>query len=237
MLMLRQCDLEQPHCFRCRRSNIICSGPRIHQTFIHAQVDGLKLRKQRQTLVDNIRNGESNSTISNDVLQAVRRQNDMFFESLAKNSCGSLLARDFSLQTRSFAPLFVAVLDEFKEGKEVGIFSGDRVPLTSPREPRIYSSIAVCIRALLKLSSPDRELSNIGLFALLVLYLGRLKGDKEMVELSRRAYGHTLSEVRKSIAKLPQAAEASVGKWRLVACQVMTLQLYEVRLTGDSKSL
>jgi hypothetical protein len=235
MLMLRQCDLEQPHCFRCRRSNIICSGPRNHQTFIHAHVDGLKLRKQRQTLVDNIRNGQSDSKNTNELLQAVRRQNEFFFDSLAKNSCSSLLASNFSLHTASIAPLFVAVLDEFKEGKAVGIFSGDRVPLTSTREPRIYSPIAVSIRALLKLSSPDRELSNIGLFALLVLYLARLKSDTQMLELSRRAYGHTLSEVRRSISKLSSAAHASTGRWKLVACQVMTLRLYEVRLTADSK--
>ena len=154
----------------------------------------------------------------------------MFFEALAKNIGRSVLASNFSLRNVSVAPVFDAVLDEFGENKKVGIFSGDRVPWTSTREPRLYSSIAISIRALLKLSSRDRDPLNAGLFALLVLYLGRLKGDKEMIELSQQAYGYALSEVRNAIPKLSSAPEAAVGKWKRVICQIMTLRLYEVRL-------
>jgi hypothetical protein len=149
---------------------------------------------------------------------------------MRKNEWHSGLAHNFSLPNVPFAPVFIAVLDEFKEHKDGGIFTVDRTPLQSSRECRIYSGIALSIRALLKLATPTGHALNVAIFALLVLYLGRLKGDDDMLQLSRRAYGFTLAHMRTTLSQLPDVEDASAATWTLVACQAMSLRLYEASL-------
>ena len=230
MLTSQQCDLQQPHCLRCRQNNVLCSGPREYPTFVHARIDGTTLQGQRQTLVDTIRDNRSQNKNSHQLLRAVKQQNGRFFDAMRKNEWDSLLAPNFSLPDVPFAPVFIAVLDEFKENKDVGIFTVDRTPLQSRRECRLYSAIALSIRALLKLATPAGHDLNVAIFALLILYLGRLKGDDGMLQLSRRAYGSTLAQMRTTISKLPDVEGAAASVSILVACQAMSLRLYEVRL-------
>ena len=230
MLTSQQCDLQQPHCLRCRQNNVLCSGPREYPTFVHARIDGTTLQGQRQTLVDTIRDNRSQNKNSHQLLRAVKQQNGRFFDAMRKNEWDSLLAPNFWLPDVPFAPVFIAVLDEFKEDKDVGIFTVDRTPLQSKRECRLYSAIALSIRALLKLATPAGHDLNVAIFALLILYLGRLKGDDGMLQLSRRAYGSTLAQMRTTISKLPDVEGTAASISILVACQAMSLRLYEVRL-------
>ena len=192
-------------------------------------MDGGKLRRQRQTLIDNIRESKAHNKNTSELLRMIRRQNDSFRQVMRRNEGDSLLAQDFLLPTAPFAPVLIALLDEFEEGKEVGIFSTDRAPLLAKGEHQPYSTIAVSIRALLKLATSTGHWLNVAIFALLVLYLGRLQGDDKLLDLARRAYGQTLDRTRTTIAKLPRTAQPSNNNtWIRVACQLATLRLFEV---------
>lgn len=147
-----------------------------------------------------------------------------------------MLAHDFLLPSAPFEAVFLTVLDEFREDKKIGIFTADRAPLTANGERQPYSPIALSIRALLKLVTPTRQPLNVAIFALLVLYLGRLKGDNELLETSRRAYGSLLDKTRAILSELSDRERHHTYHWTALVCQIVVLCLFEVRYSGFDRS-
>ena len=232
-LTSRQCDLKRPHCTRCQKSNILCSGPGNDRTFVHTRVDGGKLRKQRQTLVDNIRENKTYNGNTTELLHIIKQQNGLFHRAMSNNAGYSMLAPNFVLPNEPFEPVFLTLLDEFKEGKQTGIFTADRAPLTAGGKQQAYSPIALSIRALIRFASPARNTLNVAIFALLVLYLGRLKGNNEMLAMSRRAYGIVLDKTRAVLSTLPDSERNSERHWTLMVCQIVALRLFEVSVVDE----
>lgn len=139
-----------------------------------------------------------------------------------------MLAHDFLLPSAPFEAVFFTVLEEFRADKEIGIFTADRAPLTAKGERQPYSAIAMSIRALLKLATPTRQPLNVAIFALLVLYLGRLRGDNELLETSRRAYGSILDKTRAILSELSDTGRHHSHHWTPLVCQIVVLRLFEV---------
>jgi hypothetical protein len=228
ILTSRQCDLSRPHCARCQNSNILCSGPGNGRTFVHARVDGGQLRKQRQTLVDNIRENKAYNGNTAELLSFIKQQNGLFHRAMSNNAGYSMLAPDFTLPNGPFESVFLSLLEEFKKREQVGIFTADRAPLTASGKRQAYSPIALSIRALLEFATPTRHILNVAIFALLVLYLGRLKGNDEMLAKSRQAYGLVLDKTRAVLSTLPDMKRNSELHWTLMVCQIVALRLFEV---------
>lgn len=157
--------------------------------------------------------------------------NRHFREVMQRNQWQSVLAHDIRLPTGPLTQMYAAVMNEFRVDKDVGIFSGDRVPLRTANEPRMYSSMATSIRASMSLTSTSYPSLRMATFALLSLYLGRLKGDDGMVEVARRIYTFVLGETRSTLEALDFSADKhtqSTGSWMTGACLSMVLQLFEV---------
>ncbi|KAI9040829.1 uncharacterized protein KD926_007637 [Aspergillus affinis] len=93
---------------------------------------------------------------------------------------------------------FLALIEDFKPVSLGGIFSGDRISRDDP----IYSSAALCIRALLPLTSLRIDSLNLSIFSLLTTYMGNLKIDTKLAQLAQSSYTSALKKSHPHIQKV-----------------------------------
>lgn len=141
----------------------------------------------------------------------------------------SLMIMNAPLSAKPAEFFYSTVLDAFQPRGEIGVFSGDRLPLT-PADG-VFSSVALCIRGLLPLAKPvERQAFDIALFSLLTMYMGRLVKDPKMTEMACSAYTSAVREFRLLIGSRFSRELAAV---RAEHCQSFlalstALQLFEV---------
>ncbi|KAJ9608704.1 hypothetical protein H2200_006475 [Cladophialophora chaetospira] len=148
---------------------------------------------------------------------------------LIRETESSLMIANAPLSAKPAEFFYSTVLDAFQPRREVGVFSGDRLPVT-PADGN-FSSVALCIRGLLPLAKPaERQVLDTALFSLLAIYLGRLIKDAKMTLLACSAYTSAVREFR-----LLLASRFAVGLESLRAdyCQSFlalstALQLFEI---------
>lgn len=93
---------------------------------------------------------------------------------------------------------YIALVSDFQPLQPKGIFSGDRISRHNP----IYSGIALCIRSLLPLAELNIRSLDLAIFSLLATYMGGLKQDDSLVQLSQRSYTLALRESQAHIQKI-----------------------------------
>lgn len=104
---------------------------------------------------------------------------------LIERTQSSLLGSNAILATQPYQLFYSTVLEAFQPREKTGIFSADR---SNSPEWKMYSSVALCIRALLPLALAGRQLLDMSIFSLLTMYMGKLVADSKLIELARSAY-------------------------------------------------
>lgn len=124
----------------------------------------------------------------------------------------------------SVALVYQALLSEFAP-KDQGIFSGDRIEST---EPKYYSNIATCIRALLPLSTLRIQIIDDSLLSLLGLYYGSLHGDTGLDQLAYAGYTKALGQYSRLLIRfLSQDAEVSTSAYQAFLYTSIIMQMFE----------
>lgn len=232
-LIAGQCGLEQPRCLRCVYAGIECSGPITSTIFIHRNADNLRTTSDRKALKDamQIRTQQSACRHKGGVDAAagqVNLHNSIQQTSLSLLECNSAFTAQpaqlfYSSLVAAFGP----------NSSQDGMFTGDRVNGTD------YSSIALCIRSLLPLAFSAGQLLDAAIFSLLTVYLGRLKADSRLLELSQSAYTGAVARYRHKLGDVSSDERSGL---RLEALQLFllvstALQLFEVWSTLSYSAL
>jgi hypothetical protein len=121
-------------------------------------------------------------------------------------------------------PLYQAVIREFTNTSESGIFSGDRNTRPGTKH---YSAMAQTIRALLPFALKYIPALDIAIFSLLTMYYGRLRADAGLVSLARTSYVATLSEFGRYISKTRDGATETHHLRRALCCTSIALCCFE----------
>lgn len=136
---------------------------------------------------------------------------------------------------------FLALIQDFKPAPQGGIFNGDRISRDDPN----YSATALCIRALLPLTSLRIDPLNLPIFSLLTIYMGNLKNDTKMVQIAHSSYTAALEKSRPHIQRVIDNGHhtaQSRANLDLILLLAITFLAFEVRITiirrmGTSQSL
>ena len=137
----------------------------------------------------------------------------------------SLLERNSAFTTQPKHLFYASLVTAFgPNSSQDGMFTGDRVNGTD------YSSIALCICALLPLAFSAGQVLDAAIFSLLTVYLGRLTSDSRLLELSQSAYTAAVGRYRH---KLGDVSSDERNGLRVEALQLFllvstALQLFEV---------
>lgn len=148
---------------------------------------------------------------------------------LIRDTESSLMRANAPLSAKPAEFFYSTVLDAFQPRGQVGVFSGDRLPLT-PADG-VFSSVALSIRGLLPLAKPvERQILDIALFSLLTMYMGRLVNDSKMTDMSCSAYTSAVREFRLLIASRfsSELAASSAEYCQSFLALSTALQLFEV---------
>jgi hypothetical protein len=151
---------------------------------------------------------------------------------LIRDTEQALIRANQPLTSKPAEFFYSTVLDTFQPREKTGVFSGDRVP--SPVGDGNYSSLALCVRALLPYANPTaRRLLDMALFSLLTLYLGRLTLDAKMTDMARSAYTSTIRDFRHAIGSTydGELTQSQIERGQLFLALSTVLQLFEVSLT------
>lgn len=124
---------------------------------------------------------------------------------------------------------FLALIEDFKPVSLGGIFSGDRILRDDP----IYSSAALCIRALVPLTSLRIDSLNLPIFSLLTTYMGNLKNDIKLAQLAQSSYTSVLNESRSHIQKVIRNGQPGAqpkANIELILLLAIAFLAFEVRI-------
>lgn len=191
ILKKNKCDLNKPECLRCCKAGIKCSGPKDSRTFINRNAANLTQQSDKKALLYALQNRRKSKSTA------------VEFES-SSSSDDSPSRRTTLVATKPSPPsdiistdfpgrsTFLALIKDFKPAPMGGIFSGDRILRDDP----IYSSAALCIRALLPLTSLRIDSLDLPIFSLLTTYMGNLKNDIKLARLAQSSYTSALNKSR-----------------------------------------
>jgi hypothetical protein len=101
-------------------------------------------------------------------------------------------------QLTVWEPLYQAIVGEFTNTSDAGIFSGDR---NTRQGTKHYSAMALTIRAFLPFACKYIPALDIAIFSLLTMYYGRLHANAGLVSLARSSYIAALSQFRQDLPK------------------------------------
>ena len=239
-----KCDMQQPQCARCLRSGLECSGPKSSGAlFVNRHADTFLSQTAQMALVEAYQDRPREARAVNDtgtLHQATLLSIQQFRYAIASHQTASTLSRAETTlisHTAETAPLYLAILDEFKPENAVGIFGGDRAG-----DPRIshYSNIATVIRGLLPLTSKGFSVLDRSVFSLFTLYYGRLHSDSGLVALARSSYTSALSHFSQRLGKLmANNTPEHQSSFLAFTCAAVALQLFEhlneVDVTGEAQ--
>lgn len=183
---------------------------------------------QRQTLSSAVRHGWNHSYNAHQLYASVQHNNRLFRQAVQHHQWRSCLAADMRLQAGGTNAIYAAVWDQFRTEQDVPLFSAERVAKLAPSGPRIYSAIAISLRALRRMAFSPYSIFRPATLALFTLYLGRLKGDPGLVRLARHTYTIALEKSHFVINSLFIDTDRSKC-WANAACLAIAFQLFEVR--------
>jgi hypothetical protein len=125
---------------------------------------------------------------------------------------------------------YYTVLDAFQPRSELGLFSGDRVPV--PVEEGNFSNVALCIRSLLPFANPvQKQPMDVALFSLLTMYMGRLVNNPKVVDMAHSAYTSAIRDFRLVLGSSVGGDDVPVPSQQsqLFLALSTALQMFEVR--------
>jgi hypothetical protein len=182
---------------RCRQSGIRCSGPSKSTIFVHSRADTILRQPPRSKLSEAYRSRSTESERSQQFYESSVAHLQKMRLALLRYEFKSSLPRDDELLSgRLFLwkPLYQAIIDEFDDTRSLAIFSGDRNIMQGSK---LYSSMALNIRALLPFAAKCILVLDMALFSLLVMYYGRLHANTRLVDLARSGYTAAISQYRR----------------------------------------
>ena len=196
----------------------MCSGPNRDQIFINASPVSFDHHSAKQDLVTAFRKraGRADRVARLFALtEWVNRQ--------------QIQAACFSPANFDSAPnalIYSSVLGQFHAERGSAIFSGDRMLLA----PRIYSSMALTIRALLQFAKGNARVVDASVFSLLLMYLGRLRIDPGLIRTARMTYVSALEIFRSQIARWEArpAPNGSAAVREALLSAAIALQMFEI---------
>jgi hypothetical protein len=223
----KQCDLSTPECRRCYRAGVRCSGLRDPRTFIHRNATNLGQQSHRMALASALQSrrqlqpASSNSGISNG--QAHRPQQITACPPHRPSPHPDIISVLLPGRLTYFT-----LIEDFKPLAWTGVFSGDRVSRNQP----MYSSAAMCIRALLPLTSLKMKWLDLSILSLLMTYMGGLRNDNRLVQLAQSSYTSALEEshphIQQAIADCNSGARPQASL-QLLLLLAIAFQTFEVR--------
>ena len=96
----------------------------------------------------------------------------------------------------------------------------------------MYSSAALCIRALLPITSLKMKWLDLSIFSLLMTYMGGLRSDRRLVQLAQLSYTSALEEshphIQQAIADCNSGARPKANL-QLLLLLAIAFQTFEVR--------
>lgn len=176
----KKCDLNKPECLRCCKAGIKCNGPKDSRTFINRNATNLTQQTDRNALVCALQ-GRRKSKSTAAAFESSSSSDDSPSRRTALAATEPSLPSDIISFDFPGHLTFLALLEDFKPVSLGGIFSGDRISRDDPT----YSSAALCIRALLPLTSLRMDSLNLCIFSLLTTYMGNLKNDRKLAQLAQ----------------------------------------------------
>lgn len=121
----------------------------------------------------------------------------------------------------------LALVQDFQPLAPARIFSGDRISRKDP----IYSSIALCIRALLPVTALNWKVMDMSMFSLLSAYMGGLRGDAKLAALAQSSYVSALGESHthiQQVIKKYTRDPASTAPLHVLLLITVAFQAFEV---------
>lgn len=195
-------------------------------TFIHRNGDNIHRQTDRAVLLDALQDKERHQQCK---LQTARQQHRGGILYGQRVPTDSLLVR---------APARIALLalvDDFQPLAPAKIFSGDRVSLKEP----VYSSMALCIRALLPLAPLHCKVLDMSMFSLFCAYMGGLRGDSKLAALAQSSYASALGESSLYVEQIMTATKGaartrSASSLHLLLLITVALQAFEVSQSAST---
>ncbi|KAL3479214.1 hypothetical protein BJX99DRAFT_255743 [Aspergillus californicus] len=214
----KKCDLNKPECLGCCKAGIKCSGQKEPRTFINRNAANLTQQTDKKALVYALQNRSKSKSIAD--FESSSSSDD----SPSRRTMPSLPSDIISIDLPGHLT-FLALIEDFKPVSRGGIFSGDRISRDDP----MYSSAALCIRALLPLTSLRIDSLNLSIFSLLASYMGNLKNDSKLAQLAQSSYTSALKESRPHIQKVignsqPAAQKANLELILLLAIAFLAFE-------------
>ena len=123
---------------------------------------------------------------------------------------------------------YLTLIEDFKPVAWKGVFSGDRISRDQP----IYSSVALCIRALLPLTTLKMKLLDLSIFSLFMTYMGGLRSDSRLVQLAQLSYTSALEESHPHIQNVITNSNSGAqpkSNLQLLLLLAIAFQTFEVR--------
>ncbi|KAB8229561.1 Zn(II)2Cys6 transcription factor domain-containing protein [Aspergillus alliaceus] len=192
-----KCDLNKPECLRCCKAGIKCSGLKDSRTFINRNAANLTQQTDKNALVYALQNRRKSKSTAAD-FEGPSSSDDSQSRRTTLAATEPSLPSDIISIDFPGRLTFLALIEDFKPVSPGGIFSGDRISRDDP----IYSSAALCIRALLPLTSLRIGSLNLSIFSLLTTYMGNLKSDIKLAQLAQSSYTSALKKSRLHIQKV-----------------------------------
>ena len=202
-----------------------CSGPVSLPIYVHRTADNLKTQSHRNALGVAMRRRPTRKgrlTPDRHVMvgpsSALRR--------VLHEAGVSVLKTNVPLGCKPTQLFYATILEVFQPRPETGVFSADRICCGE----RIYSDVALCIRALLPLAFTGQKNLDTTIFSLLTMYMGRLTGNTEMKDLACSAYTSAVADFHVFLGSI---FSQNMSRPRADHCQLAltlctTMALFEV---------
>jgi hypothetical protein len=127
-------------------------------------------------------------------------------------------------QLTIWEPLYQAIVGEFTNTSDAGIFSGDR---NTRQGTQHYSAMALTIRAFLPFACRYIPALDIAIFSLLTMYYGRLHANAGLVSLARSSYIAALSQFRQDLPKARAGPTGTPHIHQALCCTSIALCCFE----------
>ncbi|KAJ5885228.1 hypothetical protein N7495_009738 [Penicillium taxi] len=220
-----KCDLNKPECLRCCKAGIKCSGPKDSRTFINRNAANLTQQSDRKALVYALQHRSRSKSAAADFESSHSLDDSPSRRTtLAITEPSDIISHEFPGRLT-----FLALIEDFKPVPLGGIFRGDRISRDDP----IYSSAALCIRALLPLTSLRIDSLNFTIFSLLTTYMGNLKNDTKLAKLAQSSYTSALEKSRPHIQKVIENGQPGAQQkinLELILLLAIAFVAFEVRI-------
>lgn len=157
------------------------------------------------------------------LLNALHNQKNGHSRGLAPQS-----AANVSLAHTPGRMTLLALVQDFQPLAPARIFSVDRISRKDP----IYSSIALCIRALLPVAALNWKVLDMSMFSLLSAYMGGLRGDAKLAALAQSSYVSALGESHahiQQVIKKYTRDPGSTAPLHVLLLITVAFQAFEVR--------